>query len=123
LAAPAPNLAKTLNAFDAVMRDAQAQKMTYADAVRGTGTGASPASSSNEPAHAQPPIFLSARSAEHVSDAPTANWRHKRKMKDAELRPRVIANNEDDPTLTPAQRTMARLRRRAAEREAQAHTS
>ena len=40
-------------------------------------------------------------------------------MKEAEIRPRGIAANEDDPALTPAQRTMARLRRRAAEREAQ----
>jgi hypothetical protein len=51
----------------------------------------------------------------------TANWRQKRKMKEAELRQRDIAVNEDDPTLTPAQRTMARLRRRAAEREAHAN--
>jgi hypothetical protein len=57
--------------------------------------------------------------AEEITQA--LNWRQKRKAKDAELKPRSIAEDEDDPNLTPAQRTMARLRRRAAEREMQQH--
>jgi hypothetical protein len=86
---------------------------------RATPAASSRAASSHEPVPALPAVDMTSLMAPAPQDAQVANWRQKRKIKDAVLRPRDIAADEDDPSLTPAQRTMARLRRRAAEREAQ----
>lgn len=47
------------------------------------------------------------------------NWRKRKAASQAQLKPREIAEDENDASLTPAQRTLARLRRRVQERELQ----
>ena len=112
-----PSLQNTFRVLDAVSDDA----VTRAAASNSVG-----ASVLGQPATVAPDA--SARASPSAScasllhpDASTAtdNWRKRKKAKEAEIRPREIADDESNPNLTPAQRTMARLRRRAMEREMQ----
>ena len=125
-AAQPPTLARTFNAFSALMQSAPAPspasnsaKPSYADIVRGSDSSEGGASSSHLPSQRQPTINLSDEQVDGQPAGQPMNWRLKRRAREAEFRPREIAQDEDDPSLTPAQRTMAKLRRRAAEREAQ----